>query len=304
MTNMLYFGDNLEILREYVPDESVDLVYLDPPFNSQIQYNLLFERPNGPVDQSAQAGAFRDTWQWGEEAAFAHQEVMRIGGSPARIIEAFLSALGQGNLTAYLVMMTVRLYELRIKLKTTGSLYLHCDPTASHYLKILLDAIFGGQNFLSEIAWKRTGTHSSAKRWGPVHDVILFYARQGGQQIWNRPYQPLSAKHLATHYRRIDEEGQRYEHGELTGPGIRRGRSGAVWRGFDVTSIGRHWTTTVDHLEALYAKGRIYLPEDGAWPRLIRYEKESKGRAVGDVWDDILSWTPKMRQLAKVEPCP
>ena len=151
----------------------------------------------------------------------------------------------------------------------------------------MMDCIFGPQNFLSEIVWRRSGTHSSAKRWGPVHDTILFYARNSGTQTWNRPYTPLSSKHLATHYRLIDDEGRRYEHGELTGPGIRHGRSGETWRGFDVTSIGRHWTTTVDKLEELYEEGRIYLPEDGGWPRRVRYREESKGRAIGDVWEDI-----------------
>jgi site-specific DNA-methyltransferase (adenine-specific) len=188
---------------------------------------------------------------------------------------------------AYLSMMAVRLLELHRVLKATGSLYLHCDPTASHYLKILLDAVFGPENFLSEVIWKRTGTHSSARRWGPVHDVILMYAKCEGQHLWNRPYVPYSERHLESHYRKTDEQGRRYEHGELTGAGTRRGKSGEPWRGFDVTSIGRHWTTTVDRLEELYAEGRIYLPTDGGWPRLIRYEDESKGRAVGDVWEDI-----------------
>jgi site-specific DNA-methyltransferase (adenine-specific) len=120
-----------------------------------------------------------------------------------------------------------------------------------------------------------------------VHDVLFFYAKVNGSQTWNRPYVPLSDKHLASHYRKVDERGRRYEHGELTGAGIRRGRSGIPWRGFDVTSIGRHWITSVEKLDDLYAGGRIYLPADGGWPRLIRYEDESKGRAVGDVWDDI-----------------
>jgi site-specific DNA-methyltransferase (adenine-specific) len=120
-----------------------------------------------------------------------------------------------------------------------------------------------------------------------VHDVILFYAKDVGKHTWNRPYVPLSAKHLASHYRMVDETGRYYEHGELTAPGIRRGRSGLPWRGFEVTAIGRHWTTTVDHLDELYAEGRIYLPQERGWPRLIRYKDESKGRAVGDVLEDI-----------------
>ena len=152
---------------------------------------------------------------------------------------------------------------------------------------MLLDAIFGGQNFLNEVVWKRTGTHSSAKRWGPVHDVVLGYAKEQGEHIWNRPYTPLDEEHLKRHYRHIAESGRRYEHGELTAPGTRNGRSGLPWRAFDVTAIGRHWITTVERLDELHASGRIYLPTDGSWPRLIRYQDESKGRAIGDVWTDI-----------------
>jgi adenine specific DNA methylase Mod len=285
-TNKLYFGDNLDVLREYIPDESVDLIYLDPPFNSQAQYNVLFQSPKEDA-VSAQAQAFRDTWIWGDEAEWAYKEIMRNGGKVARLIDALRSALDESDMMAYLVMMAVRLRALHLKLKPTGSLYLHCDPTASHYLKVLLDAIFGAENFLSEVIWKRTGTHSSARRWGPVHDVIFVFARAVGQQVWNRPYVAHSEKHLATHYRKMDEEGRRYEHGELTGPGTRRGKSGDLWRGFDVTSIGRHWVTTVDRLEGMYEEGRIYILPDGGWPRVIRYEDESKGRAVGDIWDDI-----------------
>jgi site-specific DNA-methyltransferase (adenine-specific) len=148
MSNMLYFGDNLDILRrqDYVADASVDLIYLDPPFNSQAQYNLLFER-QGKDARSAQASAFRDTWRWEEEATWAHKEIMEHGGSMARITEAFMSVLGPSNMMAYLVMMNIRLEELRKKLKPHGSLYLHCDPTASHYLKVILDYILGRRTF-------------------------------------------------------------------------------------------------------------------------------------------------------------
>lgn len=288
MTNRLYFGDNLDILRrqDYVSDRSVDLIYLDPPFNSQAQYNLLFER-RGTGAATAQAGAFRDTWRWEEEASLAHNEIMRMGGAPARLIEAYLATFDRCSLTAYLVMMTVRLQLLRQKLKDTGSLYLHCDPTSSHYLKAILDTVFKPENFLSEVIWRRTGTHSSARRWGPVHDVILFYAREAGRHTWNRPYLEHSAQHLRRHYRLVDTAGRAYEHGELTGPGVRHGRSGLSWRGFDVTAIGRHWTTTIDRLEQLAEAEQIHFPEDGGWPRLIRYREDSKGRAIGDVWEDI-----------------
>lgn len=286
-TNALYYGDNLDILRDYIPDDSVDLVYLDPPFNSNATYNVLFRAPTGEQSQS-QIEAFEDTWHWNPTAERAFDEVIHSGNTDAaEMLRAMRTFLKENDMMAYLAMMAVRLLELHRVLKPTGSLYLHCDPTASHYLKILLDAVFGPENFLSEVIWKRTGTHSSAKRWGPVHDVIMMYARRDGQHLWNRLYVPHSEKHLESHYRKIDEHGRKYEHGELTGAGTRRGKSGEPWRGFDVTSIGRHWITTVDRLDELFAEGRIYLPADGGWPRLIRYEDESKGRAIGDVWEDI-----------------
>jgi site-specific DNA-methyltransferase (adenine-specific) len=150
--NKLYFGDNLDVLREYVPDESVDLIYLDPPFNSQAQYNVLFQSPQDAA-ASAQAGAFRDTWTWGEEAEWSYKEIMRLGRDSARIVDALRSALRESDMMAYLAMMAVRLHELHRKLKPSGSLYLHCDPTASHYLKILMDGIFGVDGFTNEIIW-------------------------------------------------------------------------------------------------------------------------------------------------------
>lgn len=283
----LYYGDNLDVMRAHVETSSVDLIYLDPPFNSNASYNVLFRTKDGERSRS-QTSAFEDTWHWNEASALAFDEVLQCGRSQvANMVRSLRQFLGEGDMMAYLAMMAVRLLEMRRTLKPTGSLYLHCDPTASHYLKLLLDAVFGPENFLSEVIWRRTGTHSSAKRWGPVHDVILVYAAKAGAHVWNRPYVPHTAKHLAGHYRKVDAEGRRYEHGELTGAGLRNGRSGVPWRGFDVASIGRHWTTTVERLDELHAQGRIYLPAGGGWPRLVRYESESKGRAIGDVWDDI-----------------
>jgi DNA modification methylase len=265
----------------------VDLVYMDPPFKSNQDYNVLFAEKSGKRS-AAQISAFEDTWEWDQVSAAAYQEVVEQGGAVSRAMVAFRTFIGENDMLAYLSMMAPRLVELKRVLKPTGSIYLHCDPTASHYLKMLMDAVFEPQNFLSEVIWRRTGTHSSANRWGPVHDVLLVYAKNRASHTWNRPYVELSEKHLEQHYRHVDAAGRRYEHGELTGPGTRRGRSGLAWRGFDVTGLGRHWTTTIDKLEELHAQGRIYIPPDGkSFPRLIRYADESRGRAVGDVWDDI-----------------
>jgi DNA modification methylase len=293
--NVLHYGDNLDVLRKHLKDESVDLIYLDPPFKSDQSYNVLFREHDG-TRSAAQVRAFEDTWCWDESAARAYRETVEAGGKVGEALRAFRILLGDSDMLAYLSMMAPRLKELNRVLRPTGSLYLHCDPTASHYLKLLLDSAFGPNGFLSEVCWKRTGSHSSARRWGPVHDTLLAYVRQPGRQTWNRPYRPHSEKHLARHYRKQDESGRKYELGELTGPGTRNGESGKTWRGFDVTAIGRHWTTTVGRLEEHYKAGRIHIPDDGGWPRLIRYEDESKGSAVGDVWEDIPPLNMKARE--------
>jgi site-specific DNA-methyltransferase (adenine-specific) len=284
--NQLFYGDNLEVLRRHIKDESVDLVYLDPPFNSNANYNVLFAAKDG-TEAAAQIQAFEDTWIWDEIAARQFAKTIESGGKVADVLLAFERFLGTTDMLAYLTMMAPRLVELRRVMKATGSIYLHCDPTASHYLKLLLDAVFGAENFRSEVVWKRTGTHSSANRWGPVHDVLLFYAKAAGSHTWNRIYEPLDEGHSRRHYRHTDEDGRLYAHGELTAPGVRHGRSGAPWRGFDVSALGRHWSTTVENLEKMDADGLIYWPADGGWPRLKKYADDSKGRALGDVWTDI-----------------
>ncbi len=284
--NQLYYGDNLQVLREHIATESVDLIYLDPPFNSKRDYNLLFKSPKGQASE-AQIEAFEDTWHWNTQAerefdALLHQSNTQI----ADMMRALRSFLGENDMMAYLTIMANRLLELHRVLKQTGSLYLHCDPTASHYLKVVLDGVFGKERFLSEVIWKRTNTHSSANRWGPVHDTILFVAK-GAEHRWNRLFVPLEEGDKQRRYNQVDKGGRAYTHGEITAPGVRHGKSGDVWRGFDVTSLGRHWFTTTDRLDELAAEGRIHFPQSGGFPRLIRYVDESLGRAVGDVWVDI-----------------
>src|SRR5208282_2148410 len=169
--NRLYYGDNLDVLRGCIDDESVDLIYLDPPFNSQATYNVLFKSTAGEKSR-AQIGAFEDTWHWGDEAELAFDGVMSSGNSAvAEMLRAMRSFLRENDMMAYLSMMAVRLLELHRVLRPTGSMYLHCDPTASHYLKILIDAIFGKENFRNEIIWRRTRAHNDAKltRFGAIH---------------------------------------------------------------------------------------------------------------------------------------
>ena len=180
--NTLHYGDNLDVLRATVRDESVDLVYLDPPFNSNATYNILFAPPKAlrtAADaQHAQIQAFEDSWHWNDRAEDAFDQVARSGNTRAfELLDAMRRFLGENDMMAYLAMMAVRLIELHRALKPTGSLYLHCDPTASHYLKLLLDGVFGAERFRNELVWKRTGVHGDSKTWSRVADTILFYSK-------------------------------------------------------------------------------------------------------------------------------
>ncbi len=182
--NTLYYGDNLRILRDYLPNESVDLIYLDPPFNSQRTYNVLFKHESGK-EAEAQIAAFGDTWHWNQAADETYHALVTQGApAVAEMVSALRQFIGQNQMMAYLVMMVARLVELHRVLKPSGSLYLHCDPTASHYLKIVLDTIFGVQNFQNHITWQRSDTHNDARtRFPAVSDHILFYRKSRGGQF-------------------------------------------------------------------------------------------------------------------------
>lgn len=296
MTNRLFYGDNLAVLsdRAQFPDASVDLVYLDPPFNSNANYSHLFRSPDGSVAQS-QIQAFEDTWEWGDSANDAYRRVITGQNSDlSTLIGAMRLVLGENPLMAYLAMMSARLVELHRVLKPTGSLYLHCDPTASHYLKLLLDAVFGANNFLNEIIWKRTSAHSSAKRYGPVHDTILFYARSPDFR-WNKVFTAYDPAYLDLFFDQKDQDGRRWKRMDLTGAGTRNGETGQVWRGLDVTAKGRHWAYQPSKLELLDAAGRIHWPAKlGGMPRLKQYPEDLPGVPLQDVIDDI----PPMHNLA------
>ncbi len=294
MENTLYYGDNLDILRRYLKDESVDLVYLDPPFNSNANYNVLFAEKDGHKAAS-QIRAFSDTWTWTQESESAYAEVVTAGGRVADCLRAFRTFLGECDMLAYLVMMAPRLVELRRTLKPTGSIYLHCDPTASHYLKLLMDAVFGPQNFRNEIVWKRTSAHSSAKRYGPVHDTLLLFSKTDGY-TWNQSFQAYDEYYLDQFYTHIDDKGRRWTRSDLTGAGVRHGETGKPWRGIDVTAKGRHWMVPTAELDKLDAQGKIHWPErEGGMPRLKRYVDEQPGVPLQDVWTDI----PPMHNLSR-----
>jgi adenine specific DNA methylase Mod len=283
--NKLYYGDNLTVLRGCVADGSVDLIYLDPPFNSQANYNVLFKSTAGEKSR-AQIEAFDDTWHWGDEAELAFDGVMTGGNSEAaELLRALRAFLKENDVMAYLAMMAVRLQELRRVLRPTGSLYLHCDPTASHYLKILIDSIFGATNFKNEIIWKRTSAHSSAKRYGPVHDVILFYGATDAMK-WIGGHQAYEEDYVKQRFARGDDRP--WKDADLTGSGIRHGETGNIWRGFDVTAKGRHWAYPPSELDRLNAAGFIYWPsKEGGWPRFKKYLDDAKGVPLQDIWTDI-----------------
>jgi site-specific DNA-methyltransferase (adenine-specific) len=205
--NKLYFGDNLPLLRDEIPSESVDLIYLDPPFNSKASYNILFKERSGE-QSAAQIVAFEDTWHWGKEAELAFHEIVTKGPKKtADLMQAFRSFLGQNDMMAYITMMAPRIVEMHNVLKPTGSIYLHCDPTASHYLKLVMDAVFGPIRFRNEITWRRTGSHNKLKRYGPVHDTILFYTKTD-DYIWNGPKRPYMRGHVEENFV-LDEHGYR-----------------------------------------------------------------------------------------------
>jgi DNA modification methylase len=286
--NTLYYGDNLEILRKYIKDESVDLIYLDPPFNSQRAYNVIFPDKTGKFS-TAQIQAFEDTWSWGTESQQAFDEIMmgKYSLELKDMIKAFKEFMGPSNLMAYLTMMAVRLVEMHRVLKMTGSIYLHCDPTASHYLKVLLDQIFGVANFRTEIIWKRSSAHSDAKQGrtqhGRIHDVILFYTRSDNW-TWNQLFTDYDPEYVNAFYQHVEPgTGRRYTLGDLVGPG------GAAKGNpqYEVMGVLRFWRYSQDKMKELIRDGRVVQSAPGAVPRYKRYLDEMPGVPLQDIWTDI-----------------
>ncbi len=291
--NLLYYGDNLDVLRERIEAESVDLIYLDPPFNSNRSYNVLFGNTHGE-DARAQIEAFDDTWTWTPETEQLYVEMLS-GGAPGRVadaLQAMHGLLGEGEVMAYLAMMAARLVELHRVLKPTGSIYLHCDPTASHYLKVLMDAIFGTANFRNEIIWKRTNARSTDQRWPRIHDTLLFCSK--GSSFKFKPTIVPADKAKLPHTLITGPDGQKYQTFELTGAGVtKEGESGKPWRGFDPSAFGRHWAASASTLDEWDAGGLIHWPKPGSaggFPRRRAeepFDEEARTITVGDVWTDI-----------------
>lgn len=299
----LFFGNNLKVLREKFPSDEgyFDLVYLDPPFNSKRGYNVLFKE--GSEDSQAQIQAFEDTWHWNADAKAQFEDLVGNPAYPEKISDLMLGMeklVGHNDVMAYLTMMTVRLIEIHRVLKETGSLYLHCDPTASHYLKLVLDAIFGHEGFRNEIIWRRTGAHNKLKRYGPIHDTIFFYTKSK-QYTWTNPKRPYMNGHVEEFF--IQEDGKwrtNYFGNVLTGSGLRGGESGKPWKGIDPSAKGRHWAIPgalieeVDEdlselgqhekLDRLYELGYITIDPNEAWPMYQHYLQPNDGQSLGDIW--------------------
>ena len=313
-SNTLYYGDNLDILRRYVQDESVDLVYLDPPFNSNQTYNILFREKDGSQSAS-QIKAFEDTWQWDEVAARSCEETVEAGGQVADAMIAFRQILGTNDMLAYLSMMAPRLVELRRVLKSTGSLYLHCDPTASHCLKLLLDSIFGPTCFRTEIIWKRTSAHSDTRQGrrqhGRIHDVLLFYTKTDAWN-WNPVYTEYDPSYVKGFYRFVEPEtGRLYRMDNLTAarPGgdtsyewrVKRPRDkewladlSDEWKnplpGWEYKGVppyrGRYWAYSREKMQGFARAERLVYAKTGM-PNYKRYLDEMPGVPLQDVWTDI-----------------
>jgi DNA modification methylase len=288
--NYLYYGDNLEVLRKYVPDESVDLCYIDPPFNSKRNYNQIYT--NIGKEDAAQAQAFVDTWNWDELAIRGFNEIVDNSSGlftvqTVNLIIGLEKVLEKGSLLAYLISMTLRVAEIYRVLKPTGSFYFHCDPTSSHYLKLAIDSIFcpGGGDFQNEITWKRTTAHNDARRrFGSTSDIIFFYTKNGSHQF-KPQYLPYSEKYIKDFYRHTDSDGRAYQLDNMTSPSPRPNMM-YEWKGFSFPSNG--WRYSKERMTELDLQGRIWYPDSQKKrPRLKRYLDEMLGVPVSDIWDDI-----------------
>jgi site-specific DNA-methyltransferase (adenine-specific) len=285
--NTLFYGDNLIILREHILGESVDLIYLDPPFNSSRNYNVLFKDEHG-TESEAQITAFEDTWHWNLAAEQTYAELLtEAPDHVGKMIESLREFIGTNQMMAYLIMTATRLVELHRVLKPTGSLYLHCDPTACHYLRIILDTIFSPDQFRNEIIWKRSSAHSDTAQgkvlhMGRLHDVILFYTKTN-RATRNEIYQPYTQEYIDKFYRHKDSDGRQYQLDNITGPG------GAAKGNpqYEFLGVTRYWRYSRERMQELYDRGKIVQTSPGSVPRYKRYLDEMPGTPLQDVWNDI-----------------
>ena len=316
--NTLFYGDCLTIMREKMNRQSVDLVYLDPPFNSNEDYNSIYADETGrPLPD--QVEAYTDTWVLDADAMRTIREMPKmlsehsINGHGATFLSNFLSGLAQlqPDMAAYLAYMTERLVWIKRVLKPTASLYLHCDSTAGHYLKIVLDVIFGVQGYRNEIVWKRTWAHNDPKRFGRITDAIYYY-NVSNRYVWNTQYAEYSDEYIQKFYRFEDERG-RYRLVTLTGPKVSAGDSGSAWRGYSPTTSGRSWSvpkrivrnlggdealswSIKQRLDLLDEHDYIYWPPKGNVPQFKQYLHEMPGAPVQNLWTDIDRLSPQSKE--------
>ena len=286
MENVLYFGDNLDIMRRYLPDESVDLVYADPPFNSNQNYNVLFKEKDGS-QAASQIRAFDDTWTWDSEDEAVYADLVMAGGKVADALQAFRQFIGPCDMLSYLVMMAPRLMECRRVLKKSGSMYLHCDSTASHYLKMLMDAVFGPQSFRNEIIWKRVHTvkgnfGQGSRFFGANTDTILFYSK-GDAYVFNPLFTEYTADYLKKFYRFTEHDGRQYRLISMIGPG---GASKGNPQ-YEFLGVTRYWRYSREKMKQLHEAGLIVQTKPGTVPQRKQYLDEGRGVGVQSLWDDI-----------------
>ena len=296
MTNTLYYGDNLDVLREHLKDESVDLIYLDPPFNSNASYNILFKSPAG-AGADASIEAFDDTWAWGPTASSALMDITQSGNHKLHVLmQAMKTAIGENAMMAYLAMMAVRLVELHRVLKPTGGLYLHCDPTASHYLKLVLDAVFGPENYRSEITWLRSrnpkGSQHQSKQFSPDTDIIFFYAKTNASELHvDRIKRTLTEEELELKYDRVDGTGRFTDGPIVRSPSMgERPNLSYVYKGFDPSPWG--WRMEKARLEELDNAGNLGWTSNNKPYRKLRIGQDT-GAPVGNCRTDISLLNPQ-----------
>ena len=279
--NQLFFGDNLQVLRDHIATESVDLIYLDPPFNSKRDYNLLFKSPKGEKSE-AQIEAFKDSWSWGDQAERELVDLLKHENTDvAQMINALVEFLGRNDMTAYLVMMSTRLLEMHRVLKNTGSIYLHCDPTASHYLKVVLDAVFGFVNYRNEIIWKRSNPKSLGSINFPTCSDTIFRYSKSNAFTFHQPYETHDPEYVESAYRYTDEKG-RYRLLPLLNPNDNRPNLT-----YEFMGVTRVWRWTRARMQQAQADGLIVQTKPGAVPQYKKYLEDSKGRTVTNVWTDV-----------------
>lgn len=291
MKNTLYYGDNLEVLRKKVKDDSVHFCYIDPPFNSKRNYNQIYNKIGS--EDRAQEQAFVDTWTWNDHALEGFRLILtnhegRFTKQTIELVRGLHNVLGEDSLLAYLISITLRLVEINRVLVPTGTFFLHCDPTASHYLKLLIDSVFlpSGGHYLNEIVWKRSSAHSDSKQgarhFGRISDTIFFYSKSANL-TWNQQYVPYDPAYVERDYRRVDADGRRYRIDNLQGPG------GAAKGNpfYEFLGVSRYWRYKRENMEQLYRDGRIIQTRPGAVPQYKRYLDEMPGVPVQNVWTDI-----------------